>query len=197
MGRAPGRRMEPLNDPTGTAAATLAVQESGPGFSRSRRTCLGHVVKLSSTKQVVLMVLCSRLLICPANTKVLEGRPTGLEPATSSRATIRTHRFAGVHWRSEIRLLRRLSRIGRSLAFADVRPGCRQNCRQLWWLLDKGALAPTGRPTRGLRMQPAPSTVASRSRSPSMASTCCVGRDGRCSRRPARVAPRWPDRDPP
>ncbi len=94
-------------------------------------------------------------------------------------ATIRTHTFAGVHWRSEIRLLRRFSRIVRSLTFADVRPGCRQNCRQLWWLLNKGALAPTGRPTKGLRMQPAPSTAASRSRSPSTASTCCVVRDGR------------------
>jgi hypothetical protein len=53
-----------------------------------------------------------------------------LEPATFPTATIRTHAFADVHWRSEIRLSRRFSRIGCSLVFSDVRPGCRQNCRQ-------------------------------------------------------------------
>jgi hypothetical protein len=34
--------------------------------------------------------------------------------------------------------------------FADVRPGCRQNCRQLWWLLDKGALVPDREANEGL-----------------------------------------------
>src|SRR5215208_7744822 len=47
-----------------------------------------------------------------------------------SRATIRTHRFVVVRRGSGLRVNKPITRIGCSLVFADVRPGCRQNCRQ-------------------------------------------------------------------
>src|SRR3712207_7603660 len=50
-----------------------------------------------------------------------------IEPTTSSRATIRTHRFVVVRGGSETRVFRRFFS---NRPFADVRPGCRQNCRQ-------------------------------------------------------------------
>jgi hypothetical protein len=71
---------------------------------------------------------------------------------------------------------------------AGLRPGSSLYRAVVWWLLDKGALVPTGRPTRGPGTRPERSTVTSRSGSPGTAWTCCVGHDRRNRREALREA---------
>src|SRR5829696_3566160 len=64
--------------------------------------------------------------VLPAKERAIDGART----RDLLRTTIRTHRFVVVRQGSEIRLNKPITRIVSSLMFADVRPGCRQNCRQ-------------------------------------------------------------------